>query len=180
VTVYDNDGNSGTSATEIYHFAAGAGPDETAPSISAIAHDPSSPAPDDVVTISATILDSSGVSTATLQYRIEAGAWQNVTMSVVTSTYSGDIPAQVDGTTVYYRIVSTDTLGNEAVSSEFSYTVHEVTTTTTTTTTSTTSTTTTTTTTTTELPLPMEQLVLVAGGGIAIVVILMLVMKRRK
>lgn len=180
VTVTDGDGNTVVSSSEIYHFAPGEGPDTAAPSIGGYQISPEAPTPDDVVTVSATIMDSSGVASATLQYRIGSGDWKNVTMTTEGSIYSGNIPAQADGTTIYYRIVASDTLGNEAVTSEFSYIVEEEVTTTTTTTTTSTTTTTTTTTTSTTTPLPIDTTVLMLGAGAVVLVMLIVLLKRRK
>ncbi|MFW9958016.1 MAG: hypothetical protein ACFFCT_08095 [Candidatus Odinarchaeota archaeon] len=140
VTVTDVDGNYLESSVNLFTFSSGGLPDTFGPSMSMIAHDPENPAPTDTVTISATVIDPSGIDYVTLQYKIGSGAWVNVTMTASGDTWSCTIPVQADGTSVTYRLVAMDDLGNLAISGEYSYTVVEpaVTTTTITTTTTTT------------------------------------------
>ncbi|MFW9795458.1 MAG: hypothetical protein ACFFE2_00360 [Candidatus Thorarchaeota archaeon] len=130
ITVYDIDGNLDWSGWDTFTFATGGAPDTVSPSITLVFHDPASPASTDAVTVSADIQDVSGVASAVLQYKVDGGAWNNVTMTSVGTTYSATIPSQADGVTVTYRIVAYDTVGNEAVSGEFSYNVEDVATTT--------------------------------------------------
>jgi hypothetical protein len=75
------------------------------------------------VTISVTVLDSTEVQAAILQYSVDSSPWVNITMSSAGDIYSANIPAQTAGAAVTYRIVAYDTLGNMAVSSEQSYEV---------------------------------------------------------
>jgi hypothetical protein len=138
-----------------------------------IAHDPASPSPTDTVTVSATVVDPSGIDFVTLQYKIGTGAWVNVTMSADGNAWSGTIPAQADEVGVTYRIVAMDGLGNEAISGEFSYTVMEAVVTTTTTTTTTTSTGTG-----TNLGDSMF-LIIAAIGGLLVVVIILVALRKR-
>jgi MYXO-CTERM domain-containing protein len=81
------------------------------------------------VTVSADIQDISGVTSAVLQYNIDGGAWNNVTMTSVGTTYSATIPEKPVGAIVTYRIVAYDTVGNEAVSPTSDYEVQDVVTT---------------------------------------------------
>ncbi len=134
VTVVDGDGNSVQSSTGNFHFAAGPGPDTLGPSITSVGENPSSPTSSDSVTVTATIQDSSGVSTVTLQYKIGSGSWNNVSMIPSGNTYTGVIPAQAADSLITYRIVASDSVGNEAISGENTYAVASDTTSTTTTT----------------------------------------------
>jgi hypothetical protein len=136
VTVTDVDGNYLEGSVNLFTFSSGGLPDTYGPSMSLITHNPESPTPSDIVTVSATIIDPSGISYVTLQYKIGSGVWSNVTMTAAGNTWSGAVPVQADGTSVTYRLVAMDTLGNEAISGEFSYTVVGSVVTTTTTTTS--------------------------------------------
>ncbi|MBN2229103.1 MAG: hypothetical protein JW779_05875 [Candidatus Thorarchaeota archaeon] len=175
ITVIDQDGNFVESTPEQFTFASGGMPDTLGPSMSLISHDPENPTPSEAVTVSATVIDTTGIDYVILQYRIGTGTWNNITMTCVSDTYSGLISAQVDGTTVTYRLVAMDTLGNEAISGEFSYTVEEPAVTTTTT-----ITTTTTTTTGTEPPSGDNTMILLAGvGGLALIVVVLVVVRRR-
>jgi hypothetical protein len=126
VTVYDIDGNLGWSGWDTFTFAGG---DLAAPSVTLVSHDPTSPRSSDSVVVSADIQDLSGVASAVLQYSVDSGAWNNVTMSSVGTTWSAMIPAQADGASVTYRIVAYDTLGNEAISGETTYNVEDIVTT---------------------------------------------------
>jgi hypothetical protein len=126
VTVYDIDGNFDWSGWDTFTFAGG---DLAAPSVTLVSHDPTSPGSSDSVIVSADIQDVSGVASAVLQYSVDSGAWNNVTMSSVGTTWSAMIPTQADGASVTYRIVAYDTLGNEAISGETTYNVEDVVTT---------------------------------------------------
>lgn len=84
------------------------------PDISNIAQTPSpgNVTASDAVSVSAEITDSDGVATATLNWGTTSG---NLSTSITMSAGSGDtytsdtdIPAQADGTTVYYEIEATD------------------------------------------------------------------------
>jgi len=104
--------------------------DVNGPSLSSISHEPFSPTSLNPVTVTVNIQDPSGVDYAVLQYKIDSGDWNNVSMSSDGDIYSADIPAQAEGTVVTYRIVAVDTLGNEVVSDDFSYTIGDGSTTT--------------------------------------------------
>jgi len=176
VTAYDIDGNLEWSGWDTFTFSLGAGPDTIGPSVTLVSHDPTSPGSSDAVTVSADIQDVSDVSSAVLQYRVDSGAWNNVTMNSVGTTWSAVIPAQADGSTVIYRIVAYDTVGNEAVSGEYSYDVEDVVTTPTTPTQPTTS----------RPPPPPppigdESLLMVYGAfGALVIIVLLLAARRRK
>jgi hypothetical protein len=178
VTVVDVDGNSVQSTPAQFTFFAGGTPDTLGPSVTLVAHNPTSPTPSDSVTVSSDILDISGVGSAVLQYSVDSGAWTNVTMTNIGDTWSGTIPAQADGASVTYRIVAYDGIGNEAIGPENSYTVAEAVTTTTTTVPPTT----TTTGPTPPGPGPInEEMIMVYGGfGALVLIVVILAVKRRK
>ncbi|MGY5873787.1 MAG: hypothetical protein RTV72_16180, partial [Candidatus Thorarchaeota archaeon] len=180
ITATDNDGNEVQTTTQQFTFAVGSDPDTYGPSMGSITNDPINPTPTDTVTVSANVYDlASGVDNVTLQYKIGSGDWVNVSMTGVGDSYSGDIPAQTLGTTVTYRLVAVDTLGNEAISGERFYTVAEATTPTT----SDTSTTGTASTSTGTGPGPLDDqtMILMLGGvgALVLVVIIVVVMKKR-
>ncbi|NOR38725.1 MAG: hypothetical protein GQ580_03955, partial [Candidatus Thorarchaeota archaeon] len=173
VTVYDADGNYVQSSSQFFHFSA-EGPDVTGPSLLSLGRQPTGPTSNDVVTISVTVLDGTGVQSAILQYSVNSGAWVNITMSSAGNIYSANIPAQAAGAAVTYRIVAYDTLGNMAISSEQSYDVQ------------------TETTTTTEPTEPVEPVpgprpqdlsstyMMLAGIGLTMIVILVMVFQRKR
>ena len=131
VTVYDIDGNLNWSGWDTFTFWLGEAADVVSPSVTLVEHLPSTPGTSDAVTVSADIQDISGVASAVLQYNVDSGAWVNVTMTSVGTTYSAMIPTQDEDALVTYRIVAYDTIGNEAISPTDSYEVHDVPTTTT-------------------------------------------------
>lgn len=183
VTAVDGDGNSVQSTTEQFTFATGGVLDTFGPSMSSISHDPVNPAPTDTVTVSANVYDVTGVDYVTLQYKVDSGAWTNVSMTGVAASYSGDIPAKTDGTTVTYQLVAMDTLGNEAVSGEFFYIVAEPTTTTTTPTDTTTTDVPTTTTTgggTGPGTIDGQTMMLLLGGVGALILVIVIVVAMKK
>jgi hypothetical protein len=152
-------------------YISGGTTDIAGPSITSVARDPIGPTSSDSVTVSCDIQDITGVSSATLQYRVDSGSWTNVTMTQSGNTWSGTIPAQADGASVIYRIVAYDGVGNEAVSGENSFSVSDTATTTEPTTTPT-----------GPGPGPVEGSILfVYGGfGVLVLVVVILAVKRRK
>ncbi|WP_299834387.1 choice-of-anchor J domain-containing protein [uncultured Tenacibaculum sp.] len=81
-----------------------------APAITNISNTPTNPSSSDAVTVSADLTDADGISTATLRWGTTSGSLtNNISMSNTSgNTYSGTIPAQADGTTVYYTIEAVD------------------------------------------------------------------------
>ncbi|MGC9362459.1 MAG: chitobiase/beta-hexosaminidase C-terminal domain-containing protein, partial [Candidatus Syntrophosphaera sp.] len=82
----------------------------------------------DTVSVSAEITDADGtISLAQLQWGTETGVYPNtINMTPTTRalyTTDTDIPAQLDGTTVYYVVYAEDDLLAGTTSAEFSYTV---------------------------------------------------------
>ena len=75
-------------------------------------------------TISATITDSSGVSSASIVYSV-AGVFDTIAMTASGSLYTGILPSQAYGTTVCYHIIAYDinsNMGANPASSCISYT----------------------------------------------------------
>jgi hypothetical protein len=166
VTVTDGDGNYVQSSILQFVFSTGTGGDVYGPSVSLVSHDPEEPTSSQAVQVSATIVDVSGVDRAVLQYRVDTGEWVNVTMSSAEDIWTAMIPSQADGSTVFYRIVAYDDLGNEAISGEHSYTVHDAVTTSTSSTTGGTG--------------DQTMLLIIGGvGGLVIVVVILAAARRR-
>ncbi|MDY6799834.1 MAG: choice-of-anchor J domain-containing protein, partial [Bacteroidota bacterium] len=100
------------------------------PSITNIAISPQNPTSAESVTVSATITDADGAITSTLlNWGLNAGSLSN-TINMSNSTgdnYVADapIPAQADGTTVYYTIEAEDDSAAINTSSIQSYTVND-------------------------------------------------------
>ncbi len=98
------------------------------PQISNIATDPAAPGTSDAVTVRADVSDDSrSVSTVKCWWGTTSGSLTtDINMSLESGyTYATDtdIPAQVGGTTVYYRIEAIDNESENTLSPEYSYTV---------------------------------------------------------
>ncbi len=62
-----------------------------------------------------------------LQYSLDSGSsWNNVTMTLDSGLYHGEIPGQPDDTYVIYRVVAGNDNGDETVSWELDYTVGDI------------------------------------------------------
>ncbi|MHA2067534.1 MAG: LVIVD repeat-containing protein [Candidatus Thorarchaeota archaeon] len=96
--------------------------DSVGPSIS-IELDPSEPYND--VTVTATVIDTSGVGEVTLSFSTdEQSTWTNVTMVYQSAdNWTASIPQQSRGVTVYYKVYARDGVGNWATSTAESYVV---------------------------------------------------------
>ena len=98
------------------------------PAISNIITSPLSPKPEDLVNVSASITDSDGMITnAILRWSLVPGSLTN---TINLSNTSGNnystvsaIPAQADGTTVYYKLEATDDSSDVTITNEHYYTV---------------------------------------------------------
>jgi hypothetical protein len=126
------------------------------------------------VTIGVVVTDDTAVATVILSYH-NGTAWNNVTMVHNGTHYEGTIPQLSAGTEVTYRIYAVDTLGNWAVSDDYTYIVQSSTGTTTPTTP---------TETTTPSPHPPEEpdyllLAMMLSAILAFIVIAMLLNRRR-
>jgi len=84
----------------------GAGP----PNITDVSRDPCVPGVDDLVTVSADIVDNSTISEAHIYYREDGGDWNATDMSnTVDDTWSGSIPASgTDGAFIEYFVKASD------------------------------------------------------------------------
>lgn len=97
------------------------------PSITSISHTPASPTSSDPVSVSADITDADGIFGAEIHWGTSSGSLGN-TISMSNSggntyTTDSDIPAQSNGTTVYYEVYALDNVADETTSIEQSYTV---------------------------------------------------------
>ena len=121
VVAVDINGNNATSEYREYFVR-----DTTAPSISNVVYEPSTPTPVDNVTVTATVTDGgSGVRLVVLRYNLR-GVWYEVPMeNIGGNMYRAAIPAQKGGTTVEFEIVAYDYAGNDARSTTYMYTVSE-------------------------------------------------------
>ncbi|RLD63741.1 MAG: hypothetical protein DRJ01_03015, partial [Bacteroidetes bacterium] len=116
----DNENDTTTSASNNYLI-----PSASAPSISNITTSPEQPRIDDVVDIFANITDDGTISSAKVFWCTDGTSFDNnISMSLSTgNTYKSDskIPAQAEGTTVYYKVEATDNDGNKQTSTSFNY-----------------------------------------------------------
>ena len=101
------------------------------PTISNITQTPTTVTSSDTVSVAADVADADGVNTVELHWGTASGSLANtITMSLSAgSTYITDaeIPAQVNGTTIYYEIYATDINTNNTTSSQQSYTISDAT-----------------------------------------------------
>ncbi|MBN2829547.1 MAG: chitobiase/beta-hexosaminidase C-terminal domain-containing protein [Candidatus Cloacimonetes bacterium] len=94
------------------------------PVISNVDFLPTAPTPSESVTVTATITDGDGtISSAYVNWGTETGVYPNQEeMTADGDTYEAVIPAQTNGTTVYFEIEATDNDTNTSMSSEYDYT----------------------------------------------------------
>lgn len=122
--------NSIQAAWPTWVFTIGAG-GNPAPVISNIIHTPNSGiTPSTTVNVSADVTDNGTVASVKLLWGLTSGSLtNNISMAIngggPTYTTITAIPAQADGTTVYYSVSATDNIGAETVSVEASYSVYE-------------------------------------------------------
>jgi len=95
------------------------------PVINNVSRNPENPTSADNVSISAQVSDPEGrLGTVLIQWGYASNTMNyQITMTNSTSTYSGTIPLQTTGVTVYYRIKAYDMEGNQTYSDILSYTV---------------------------------------------------------
>lgn len=81
----------------------------------------------DAVTVSADVTDAAGIANVALKWGTTSGSLSNsLTMANTTAdVYEAIIPAQADGTTVYYALEAENTTGDTNTSTEMSYTVED-------------------------------------------------------
>lgn len=102
----DNDGSC-------YQMTIG-DPDTTGPTIEDLSRTPLYPIHDDVINISATITDPSGIKSAFLKYSIDGGSWTNVSMSnTEQDTYEAQIGPYSNDTQIRYYFKAIDDSLNE-------------------------------------------------------------------
>ncbi|MFW9907867.1 MAG: S8 family serine peptidase [Candidatus Thorarchaeota archaeon] len=163
------------------------GPDTTPPAIGVPITVPAIPNNETPITINVVVSDFSGVDTVILEF-YNGTHWNNVTMADMGTYFSGSIPVLPEGVTVIFRIHANDTIGNSAVSPDYTFTVQSVTTTTTptgtttSTPTGTTSPTSTTSPTTPTTPTEPDYLMLslMLGIVLALIVVACLISRRRR
>jgi hypothetical protein len=119
VRLYANDTLGNKVATGVYTYYI---VDQTPPTIGSPSIVPSVPSPFDTVVVSVTVSDPSGVSRVLLAYRVDAGAWANLTMTGGPLFWQ-TLPAALAGSVVAYRIFANDTLNQWSSSPVYQYTV---------------------------------------------------------
>ncbi|GEM_PF-3478565 len=119
VSAADNEGNGASVAHGQWLFA------YDYPVISDVAHAPAEPTNVDDVTVTASVTDSTGLSSVLLRYETNgAGSWTTVAMiSGTDNSWSTDIPRLLGGGSVEYYVEATDVYLNEASSATYDYTV---------------------------------------------------------
>ncbi|MHA1770034.1 MAG: hypothetical protein ACTSXS_00395 [Candidatus Thorarchaeota archaeon] len=122
VSATDNDGNTATSDEQVYRFSSEG---DTPPGMGALSITPTSPTSSDSVNVSVTVLDDGTIENVTLYYRVNAGSWNNLSMTANGDTYWALIPAQPDGSNVSYYVVAFDNLGQSTQSDIFYYVVFD-------------------------------------------------------
>ena len=120
----DNESAKTTSTEQSYVVSSTANEN---PVITNITFSPSSPESTESVSVSATITDLDGsISTASIKWGTTSGTYSNtVNMSNTGANYSGIIPAQTNGTHVYFIISATDNNGGNSESAEYDYEVFD-------------------------------------------------------
>lgn len=99
----------------------------SAPVITNISKNLTTVKPENSVVISSIITDNQIVASAKILWGTTSGVLSNqITMSGNGNTYSGTIPPQVAGTTIYYKISATDNENNTNISTEQSYLVESL------------------------------------------------------
>jgi hypothetical protein len=102
----------------------GTGGTVTTPIINSISYLPTEPTPQDNVVVSADISDADGISSAVINWGLASDALNNqVAMTLTRDAYNGTIPAQVDGSTVYFNIYAQDTTMESTTSDTQNYSV---------------------------------------------------------
>lgn len=94
----------------------------TAPIIGNIYNMPLQPSASETVTVYATITDNGTISGATLNWGLNSGSLANhFSMQANGNVFSANIPAQAEGTRIYYSISAVDDDAETNTSSEYSY-----------------------------------------------------------
>lgn len=91
--------------------------------ISDIVYSPSTVTPDDNVTVSATITDTRGITSATIKYKVNSGAEQSVSMTGSGNSYTGTIPKAADKEQIEFYVEAANQAGYTTKSSAITYEV---------------------------------------------------------
>jgi predicted extracellular nuclease/endonuclease I len=96
------------------------------PLVSNVSHSPLTVYAADAVTVTADAIDNDGtIATINLKWGTASGLYTTTTaMTPSRATYTADIPAQVEGTSVYYIVEATDDESGLTTSEEGTYTVN--------------------------------------------------------
>ncbi len=96
------------------------------PLVSNVSHSPLTVYAADAVTVTADAIDNDGtIATINLKWGTASGVYTTTTaMTPSRATYTADIPAQVEGTSVYYIVEATDDESGLTTSDEGTYTVN--------------------------------------------------------
>ena len=107
--------------------------DVTSPAVVDIIHSPSSPTELDTVSINATVTDDSGIYSVTLHYRVNGGAWIEVSMTLINGDlYSVTLGSFAVSDTIEYYVSAVDNSvnNNSAINDNsglyYSFTISEV------------------------------------------------------
>lgn len=91
--------------------------------IVSVGYTPSSVTPDDQVTVTATVEDLQGITSAKILYTVNGGPQQEAVMAGTSNTYTGNIPQQENTAVVNFTVSVTNVAGFTTASSQYSYTV---------------------------------------------------------
>lgn len=91
--------------------------------ISNLAYSPTTVTPDDEVTVTATITDIQGISSALIKYKVNNGSEQSVSMTNSGNTYTGKIPKAADKEKVEFYIEVVNKGGQTATTPKVTYEV---------------------------------------------------------
>ena len=96
------------------------------PQIDNVSYSPQNPTSADPVTISADVTDNGTIEEVSVAYGTTSGTLEDtISMTGTSGTYTGDIPAQADSTTVYYTVSAVDNESNMTTTEEMSYDVFD-------------------------------------------------------
>ena len=127
--VYDNYQHNRNPFIDHPEFVNNIWGETSTPSISNVTISPENPKSSDEVTISADINDNGTISSAKTLWCTDGSSFDNNINMTISSgnTYQADtnIPAQEDGTTVYYKISATDDESNTSTTSNRSYIIQD-------------------------------------------------------
>ena len=106
VNVIDRPGNPGTPSAPNSVAEPNIGP-----TFSGLSHDPPVPAVGETTTVSVAASDPDGVTTMTLRYSVNGGAFQSIAMGASGGRYQAGIPGQSAGTVVQFYVEGADSNG---------------------------------------------------------------------